>query len=83
MPPWIGLHHGCGGRSILPLGKAERHQRFRRCVRLVRVKFDTHRTRQIAAENGGKPGLSRRGSFPIRFDLPRGKQVAGTSHLHK
>ncbi len=33
------------------------------------VQFDTHRTRQIAAENGGLPGHCSNGSFSVTSDL--------------
>lgn len=75
MPPWIGLHNGCAGRAILPERKAGRSGQFRQCARVVLVQFDTHRTRQIAAGDGGKQRHSRDGSFSVKSDLVSARNV--------
>ena len=53
IPPYIALHWFRAERLILPVPKSERLYQFERFARLKVAQFDTHRTRQIAAKNGG------------------------------
>ena len=57
-----------GGPSERP---SDQTGNFRGSARLVRVQFDIHRTRQIAAQYGRIVRLSADGSFSVKFDLPR------------
>lgn len=84
-----GARFPCGGgaasrlrqRRSGPERTSELACHFRQSARSRLVQFDTHRTRQIAAENGGIPSLSSGGSFTIKFDLPPNLQSFSSQPL--